>query len=81
MQPLQWYTEAVVEPALGDEEGLGKWFVVGVTVLAVCCGDVQRRRQQSATTLHRALPVCGWPALGITKGTARPNAASAVCTR
>ena len=44
-------------------------------------GDFQRRRQQSATTAHRALPVRDWPALGMPWGTARSNAASAVCGR
>jgi len=39
------------------------------------------RRQHSATTAHRALPVCEWPALGMPWGTARSNAASAVCSR
>ena len=34
-----------------------------------------------ATTMHRALPVCEWPALGIRWGTAMQNAASAVCSR
>ena len=45
------------------------------------CGEFQRRRQQSATTAHRALPVCEWPALGMRWGSARPNAASAVSSR
>ena len=38
-------------------------------------------RRCSATTAHRALPVCRWPALGIPWATARSNAASAVCSR
>ena len=45
------------------------------------CGNLHRRRQHSATTAHRALPVCEWPALGMPWGTARSNAASAVCSR
>ena len=35
-------------------------------------------RRRSATTAHRALPVCEWPALGMALATARSNAASAV---
>ena len=62
MQPLQCAV-GVVEPALGAAAGLGRWFV-GVAVLLVC-GDFQRRRQHSATTAHRALPVCESPALGM----------------
>mgnify|MGYP006868051481 CR=1 FL=1 len=66
-------------PALGTAAGLGRW-LVGVAVLPVC-GDFQRRRQHSATTVHRALPVCDWSAMGILLGTARSHAASAVCIR
>ena len=68
-----------MEPALGAAAGLGRW-LVGVAVLPVC-GNLKRRRQHSATTAHRALPVCEWPALGMPWGTARLNAASAVCSR
>ena len=78
MQPLQ-YTAGVVGPAPGAATGLGGWFL-GVVVLPVC-GDFQRRRQHSATTAHRALPVGRWPALGIPRGTARSHAGSAVCSR
>ena len=54
----------LVEPAaLGPVAGLGRWFVV-VAGLPVC-GDFQRRRQHSAITAHRALPVIGWLALGM----------------
>ena len=35
----------------------------------------------SATTVHRATPVCEWPALGMYWATARSNAASAVVSR
>ena len=56
--------------------GPTRWFV-GVVVLPVC-GAVQKRRQQSATTAHRALLVCEWAALGMPWGTERSNAASAV---
>ncbi len=66
-------------PALGAAAGPGGWFS-GVGFWPVC-GAVQRRRQHSATTAHRALPVCGWPALGIPWGTARSNAIGAACSR
>ena len=78
MQPLQRAAE-VVGPALGAAARLGVWFV-GPAVLLVC-EEFQRRWQQSATTAHRALPVCEWPSLGITLATVRSNAASAVCNR
>ena len=78
MQPLHC-AAGVVGPALGAAVGLGGWFV-GVAVVPVC-GDFRRRRQYSATTAHRALPVCQWPALGMKRGTARSNAASVVCIR
>ena len=77
MQPLLCASE-VVGPALGAATELGRWFV-GVVVLPVC-GNFQRRRQHSATTAHRALPVFLWPALGMPWGTARSNTASAVCS-
>ena len=41
----------------------------------------QRRRQHSATTSHRALPVYEWPALGMPWGTAKLNATAALCSR
>ena len=50
----------------GLKHGLGRWFVGGA-VLPVC-GDFQRRRQHSATTAHRALPVCEWQVLGMSLG-------------
>ena len=78
MQPLLC-AAGVVGPALGPAAGPGRW-LVGVAGLPVC-GAVQRRRQHSATTAHRALPVCEWPALGMPWATARSNAASAVCSR
>ena len=74
MQPLQC-AAGVVEPGLGAAAGLGRLFV-GVGVLLVC-EDFQRRRQHSATTAHRALPVCEWLALGMPWAIARSNAASA----
>ena len=78
-QALQ-YPAGVVEPALRAAAGrLGRWFV-WVAVLPVC-GDFQRRRQHSATTAHRALPVCGRSALGMPWGTASSTAAFAVCSR
>ena len=78
MEPLQ-YSAGVVEPALGAAAGLGRWFV-GVAVLPVC-GDFQKRRQHMVTTANRPLPVCERPALGMPRGTAMSNAASAVCSR
>ena len=71
-----------MKPALGAEAGLDRrWFVVwGVAVLPVCA-DFQRRRQRSATTAHRALPLCEWPVLDMPWSTARSNAASAVLRR
>ena len=70
----------MVGPALGAAAGLGRW-LVGVAVLPVY-GVFQGRRQHSAITAHRALPVREWPALGMPWGTARSsNAASAVCSR
>ena len=54
--------------------------VVGGADLPVC-GDFQRRRQHSATTVQRALPVRVWVALGMSLVTARSNETSAVCSR
>ena len=76
--PLQC-AAGVVEPAPGAAAGLGRWFV-GVAVLSLC-GDFQRRRQHSATTAHRALPLCEWPSLGMPQGTNTSNASSVVCSR
>ena len=64
----------------GAATGPGRWFVGDDVVLPVC-GDSQRRRQHSATKAHRAVPVREWPTLGMPWGTARSNAASAVCSR
>ena len=79
MQHLQ-YAAGVLRPALWAAAGLGRRWFVGGGVLPVC-GDFQRRTQHSATTAHRALPVCDWPALSMPWGTARSNAAPAVCSR
>ena len=79
-QPLHFAASLVVEAALGALAGLGRWCFVEVAVLPVC-GDFKRRRQHSATTAHRALPVCGWSALGMLLGTIRSNEASDVCSR
>ena len=68
-----------MEPALGAAAGLGRW-IVGVAVFPVS-GGFQRRRWFFATTAHRALPVCEWPALGIPWGTVMSNAADAVLGR
>ena len=77
--PLQCES-GVLGPALEVAAWLGRWFVGGA-VLPLAYGDFQRSRQQSATTAHRALPVCEWSALGITWGTARSNADSSVLSR
>ncbi len=79
MQPLMCEA-GVMGPALGAAAGVICRRFVGVAVLPVC-GDFLRRRQHSATTVPRALPVCEWPALGMPWGTARSNAAPAVCSR
>ena len=57
----------------------GRW-LVGTAVLLYAI-VFQMWIQCSATTTHRALPVCGWPALGMSWGTARSKKASAVCSR
>ena len=56
---------------------------VGLFLSAFVCGHVATMysRQHWETTAHRALPVCEWPALGMPLGTARPNAASSMCSR
>ena len=79
MQHL-WCAAGVAGPALGAAAGvLSRWFQ-GMAVLPVCGAD-QKRRQHSATTAHRALPVCEWPALGMPWCTARSNAVYAGCSR
>ena len=70
----------VVGPALGAAAGVLCRWLVGVAVLPVE-GEFERRSHYSATTAHRALPVCRWPALGMPWGTARSNAASAASSR
>ena len=70
---------ALPNPVTGAAIGLGRWFL-RVAVFPIC-GDFQRRRQHRATTAHRALPVCEWPALGMPWGTATSNAASAMWSR
>ena len=62
IQPLQC-TAGVAGSPLAVIEGLGGWFV-GRAVFLFCEG-FQRRRQHSATTAHRALPVYEWPAFGM----------------
>ena len=79
MQPLR-HAADLVESAVGAAAGgLGRWFMgvivllnAGVLHMWTCC---------LATTAHRALPLCKWPALGMPWATARTNAASAVCSR
>ena len=58
-----------MDPALGAAAGLGMWFV-GVAVLPLS-GYFQLRRRRWATIVHRPLPLCEWPVLGIPLGTAR----------
>ena len=70
----------MVEPEISLAADLGRWFV-GVAVLPVVPGDIQRRRQHSATRQHRALPVCEWSALGVPWAAARSNAGFAVLRR
>ena len=80
MQLLQC-SAGVVEPALNAAAGLGRWFLgVAVFLNAVV---FQLWRRCSATTAHRALPVCDeWPGLGMPWATARSEVeASAVCSR
>ena len=69
-----------VGAALRAAAGLGSCWFVGVAVLLVC-GDFQRRRQHWATTAHKALPVCDWPALSKPRGIESSNAAPTVCGR
>ena len=85
IQPVQC-AAGVLGPALGAAAGLGRWFVGGAVLLNA--GVSQMWRRHSATTAHRALPVCEWPALGVHRATARSSIASAVssssggaCTR
>ena len=80
VQPMQW-SAGLVEPALGAAAGLGRWIVGVASIDLRVCGDFQRRRQHSETTAHRTLPVDGWPALGMSWGTARSNAVSALLSR
>ena len=69
----------MLEPALGAAAGLGRWSM-GLAVLPNA-GVLQMWWSHSATTAHRALPVCEWPALNMPLDTARSNAASAVLDR
>ena len=55
--------------------------VCGVAVVVPFSGVFQSSRCRSATTVYRALPVCGWPALSMPWGTASSNAGSAECNR
>ena len=59
---------------------LCRWFARLLPVLSHS-GVLQWCRLCSATTAHRALPVCEWPALGMPWATARSNAACAVVSR
>jgi len=78
MQPLQC-SAGVVEPALGAAARLGRWFVGGAVLLNA--GVFRMWMCRSATTEHRALPVCEWLALSLPIATARSIAGSAVCRR
>ena len=78
IQPLQC-AAGVLGPALVAMARLGRWFV-GVEVL-LSSGLYQMGKRQLVTTAHRALPVCEWPALGMSWATERSNAAYAVRSR
>ena len=78
MQPLQC-AAGVAGWRLGADGGLGRCIVVCVVVRV--SGNFQCRGCCSPTKLHRALPVCVWPALGMSWATTRSNAVSAVCSR
>ena len=84
-EPLQGQTQplrcaaGLVELALGAETGLGRWFVVGADLLNA--GVLQMCRRYSATTVHRALPVCELTAWSISWATALSNSGFAVCSR
>ena len=80
MQPMQCAAGVVKHALEKTAAGLGRWFVGGAVVL-LNAGVLQMWRRRPATTAHRALSVCEWPALGIPWGTARSNAASTVCSR
>ena len=77
MQALKC-AEGVVAPALGAAARLGRWFVV-VRFLPLS-GVCQLRNSRSPATVHRALPLCKWPGLGMPLGTARSNTAFARAT-
>ena len=70
-----------MEPALGAAAGLGSRWFEGAAVLLNAGVLQQLWRCRSPTTAHTALPVCGWPALGLPWATARSNTASEVCSR
>ena len=79
IQALQCAAAGLMEPELGAGVGLSRWFV-GVTVLPLA-GVVQLRMHSLATTIvHGALPLSKWPVLGMTRGTARLNTASTMCS-
>ena len=79
MYPLQC-ASGVVEPGPGVAVGRGRWFW-GRVVLLKNAGVIQLWRRCSATTAHRALLVCEWPALAISWAIASLDAASAVYSR
>ena len=78
-EPLQQCLAGELEPALGAAARLGRWLVWGAGLLNARVFQVWR--YCSATTAHRAPPVCDGPALGISWATARSNAASTVRRR
>ena len=80
MKPLQWCAVGVVEPAPSAAAGLGRW-LLGMCDCFATFWSFQLRKFHTATTVHRALPLCPWPALGMPWATARSNAASAACGR
>ena len=71
---------SVLELELGAAGRLGRWFMGGAVLLNA--GLIQMMwRRCSATTAHRALPVCVWAALGMSWATARSFTVFEVCSR
>ena len=81
MQPLKC-AAGVVEPGrLCAAAGLPRRVVGGAVLLNAGVFQMQVWRRRSATAAYTVLSVCEWPALGMSRATARSDAASAVCIR